>query len=337
MTIEEHVRIAPYTTFCSGGIARFFCVATSEAEVREALSFATKQQIPFFVLGGGSNVLFSDNGFDGLIVCMRNKGISYKETGSSVFVTAHAGEEWDTFVQDSVTRGLWGLENLSLIPGTVGASPVQNIGAYGVETKDVIDSVRVLDTRSGEIKTLSCSECEFGYRTSIFKKKEYKHLIILSVTYKLTRTPMPRLAYKDLKSFFGEATCPSLVEIREAVIGIRQEKFPELSLWGTAGSFWKNPIVSKAKLDELRGMWPELPAFSVSGDLYKIPLAWILDGGLHVKGYTVGHCRLFEKQPLVLVARKETPSHEIDAFASDVEKKVYDSTGITIEREVELV
>ena len=337
MTIEENVKIAPYTTFCSGGSARFFSMATSEDELHEALSFAAKQQIPFFVVGGGSNVLFSDVGFDGLVICVRTKGISYAEKGSFVFVTAEAGEEWDAFVEDSVMHGLWGLENLSLIPGTVGASPVQNIGAYGVEIKDVIDSVRVLDTRSGEVKLLSCSECEFGYRSMSFKKKGRKHLIILSVTCRLTRTPTPRLAYKDIQSFFGANTSPSLREIREAVISIRQGKFPELSLWGTAGSFWKNPIISKAKLDELRVLWPELPAFSVSENEYKIPLAWILDIGLHLKGYMVGRCRLFEKQPLVLVAHKETPSHEIDAFARAIEKKVYDSTGITIEREVELV
>lgn len=337
MTIKEGVLLAPYTTFCSGGFARFFCTVTSEEELLDALSFAKKKHIPFFILGGGSNILFSDSGFDGLVIRMAMCGVKYEEKGDIVYVTAQAGEIWDAFVLKSLEKGLWGLENLSYIPGTVGASPVQNIGAYGVEVKDTILCVRVLDSDSGEFMALSRAECDFSYRKSIFKKKEYKKYIIVSVTYELTRIPNPRLEYKDVALFFGLGTTSSLEHIRNAIMAIRREKFPSLDMYGTAGSFWKNPIVSKEKIDELKKNWPELPTFSVSDGMYKIPLAWVLDVALHLKGYSVGACRLFEKQPLVLVSKKDTSSKEIELFAFDIEKRVYDVSGINIEREVELV
>lgn len=338
MTIETHVSLAPYTTFKIGGKADFFCRVSSGNELQEALRFAHEKQIPFFVLGGGSNVLIADEGYGGLVIKNEIKGFVEQERGDTVLITVGAGEWWDDVVSKTVTLGLWGLENLSLIPGTVGASPVQNIGAYGVEVMNVIDSVSAVHGVTGEEKIFTNAECGFAYRTSIFKKTEYKKYIITSVTFALSRIPRPILSYKDVKEFFAtkNIVAPSQREIREAVIAIRTQKFPDLSAVGTAGSFWKNPIISDELYGSLGTQHRDMPAFPSPVGV-KVSLAWILDHVCHLKGYALGRVHLFNKQPLVVVAEQGSSALDVNRLADFVVQDVKEKTGIDIEREVEWV
>lgn len=335
MTFQENVPLASHTTFRIGGTTRYFCVISDEGELREALSFASSRDLPFFILGGGSNVLVGDGEFEGLVIKMSARGIREEVSGDFVTLEVGAGESWDEFVAFCVDRGYWGIENLSLIPGTVGASPVQNIGAYGVEVKDVIESVFVVDSATGNSRTLSNSDCVFAYRDSIFKRPEGKTLIITSVLFRLSLSPRPNLSYKDLKEYFMNRNVaePTLSEIRQATISIRQSKFPDLSLFGTAGSFWKNPIVSTEAFESLKTAYPLMPSYPAGKDV-KIPLAWILDVVCGLKGHAKGRIHLFKNQPLVLTVETGATATEVNAFATEIEAVVRDKTGIIIEREV---
>jgi UDP-N-acetylmuramate dehydrogenase len=335
MNIQENIPLAPYTTFKVGGNARYFCSVKDIEGLKGALAFARARNLCIFILGGGSNIVIADVGFDGLVIKMDMKGASYEKKGQDIFVTAWAGEAWDDLVAKSVEWGAWGMENFSLIPGTVGAAPVQNIGAYGCEAKDTIESVQVIDSSTGEEKILSNSDCGFGYRDSFFKSSAGKSLVIVSVTFKLSAAPKPNLAYKDLKEFFVNQTAtPSHGEIREAIIKIRTGKFPDLSVIGTAGSFWKNPVMTQGQYDHLKAQYPNTPSFPAPAGMIKVPLAWILDNVCHLKGMMKGNVGLFEKQPLVLVAKKGATAAEIKAFESEIRATVKQNTALDIEPEV---
>jgi UDP-N-acetylmuramate dehydrogenase len=336
MKIEENISLADMTTFKVGGYARYFCVARDLDDLKEALAFAEEKKMPVTILGGGSNILVNEQGFDGLVVKMEMKGIKFFPDGEA---EAFAGENWDDFVKSSVSEGYWGLENLSGIPGTVGGSPVQNIGAYGVEISSVIDFVEVYDSNKGALRKLSVVECEFGYRDSMFKKPQGKDLVILYVRFKLSKKPSPVLGYKDLISYFSmpNAPEPTLENIRKAVLEVRAKKFPSLDEFGTAGSFFKNPIIKEEDYKRLCAQYPELPGFPAGSGLVKISLAWVLDNVLGFKGKKEGHVSLFEKQPLVLVVDKNASSEDVVRFSDEIAKAVFDKTGIKIEREVRMV
>ncbi|HVT75256.1 MAG TPA: UDP-N-acetylmuramate dehydrogenase [Candidatus Paceibacterota bacterium] len=352
MKISENIPLAPYTTFNVGGSARYFAVTRSEAEIQEAIAFAHEKGLSLFVLGGGSNIVVSDAGFGGLVLKMEMKGASHEVRDGCVYVTAWAGESWDDLVAKSVEWGAWGLENLSAIPGTVGAAPVQNIGAYGTEAMDVIESVSVIDRETGAARVLSNRECGFSYRDSVFKTDAGKKWIIISVTFKLSATPKPNLSYKDLKEYFS-ATLAAVVavsqsDIRDAVTKIRAGKFPDMSKVGTAGSFWKNPIISRDAYDALAARFPGIPSFpadapagtrEVSSDdaRVKIPLAWILDKVCDLKGYSTDNVGLFKNQPLVVVAYTDATAAEIRVFEESVRLIVKKKTGIDMEPEVGFV
>jgi UDP-N-acetylmuramate dehydrogenase len=338
MIFEEQIPLAPLTTFRIGGLARYFCIATSEAEVIEAFAFARARSLSTFVLGDGSNVLVGDAGFSGLVIQMGLKGIKESVSGDVVRVEVGAGESWDGLVDFCVQNGYWGMENLSLIPGTVGAAPVQNIGAYGCESKDIIESVRVIDSATGAARTLTNAECLFGYRDSLFKGPVGKSLIITNVTFVLSTVPRPNLAYKDLKEYFAKGTSvPALADIRAATISIRQSKFPDLFRFGTAGSFWKNPIISADAFAVLKTAHSLIPSYPAPSGRVKIPLAWILDVVCGLKGHAKGRVRLFEQQPLVLTVEFGATAGEVEAFAREIEDIVASKTGIIIEREVNSV
>ena len=347
MRIEENIDLSRHTTLKLGGKARYFAIASSLEELRESLSSAREKKLPAFVLGGGSNLLVSDSGFRGLVVKMSIIGATFEKKGSQAYVTAWAGENWDELVAKTVEWGAWGLENLSYIPGTVGASPVQNIGAYGTEVMNVVESVRAVDATTGKEKEFTNAECGFTYRDSIFKKTEYKKYIIVSVTYKLSLTPAPNLLYKDIKEYFAKkgAINPTQLDIRNAVIEIRKGKFPDLNEVGTAGSFWKNPIICREHYEGIKKLFPLIPSFPAtapagtrevyaSEEVVKVPLAWILDNICGLKGYAKGNVALYQKQPLVLVAHKGATAAEVLAFESEIAAKVKEKTGIIIEREV---
>jgi UDP-N-acetylmuramate dehydrogenase len=268
--IQENIPLAQYTTFKIGGKARYFCVIGDAGDLRQARSFAEKKNVPIFILGGGSNILVSDEGFPGLVVKNEIKGIFYeKQADGKTLVTVGAGENWDTFVADTISHNLGGLENLSGIPGTVGASPVQNIGAYGREVRSTIYSLTAIDQTTGEEKIFSQDECVFGYRNSFFKTPAGKKWIITQVCFLLDSNEAISIEYKDLTAYFSgrETAKLSRQDVRDAVLAIRFAKLPELKNLGTAGSFFKNVTISKEQYDDLKKKWPDLPGFELPSSI----------------------------------------------------------------------
>ena len=325
------------TTLKVGGDARYFCLADNLNDLKEAFAFAKHEKVPILILGGGSNLLIDDKGFDGLVIKINFLGLDFCEVGDSAEVIAGAGENWDSFVATTVEHQLSGLENLSGIPGTVGATPVQNVGAYGVEVKDLINWVEAVNLETGEVKKFSNRECHFGYRDSFFKTLAGKKFVIVRVSYLLGRKFQPRISYTDLASYFADQRPVSADEVRVAVLKIRAGKFPDLSKIGTAGSFFKNPIVHHSVASRLKSRYPELPTFSHQGEHVKVSLAWILDKICLLRGFRHKSTGLFEKQPLVLVNYGEATAEEIKNFSQMVKNKVQDATGIEIEEEVQIV
>lgn len=340
MQITQNVALAPYTTFGIGGPARFFAVAKSIDDVREALAFAKEKNSSVFALGGGSNLLVSDEGFDGLVVKIELTGISIEKSDEHVRIIASAGESWDGVVARAVEEGAWGTENLSGIPGSMGGAVVQNIGAYGAALSETLESVSVLDTKTGEIQTLTNEQCRFGYRGSIFKEEEGRY-VVLSATLELSSTPNPNLSYRDLQQRFGNnnrGQTPPLREIRGVILDIRAAKFPDIRTEGTAGSFFKNPIMTRVDAEALKKTYPDMPLFDMpETDGVKVPLAWLLDSALHMKGAHVGGARLFERQVLVIAAARNTSADDVKQLAHDVQKKVFEELKIKIEPEVKII
>ncbi|MBU2159112.1 UDP-N-acetylmuramate dehydrogenase [Patescibacteria group bacterium] len=332
MSIRENVPLRDLTTLRAGGTARYVIDCVDEASVREALSFAQEKHLPFAVLGQGSNVLASDSGFKGVVLRMQIQGITSEEGDDHVTLIAGSGVSWDALVTEAAQLGLWGIENLAGIPGTVGAAPVQNIGAYGAEIKETVAWVEVLNSETGDIEHIQNADCGFGYRDSRFKHEPW--LVILKVAFTLSKIAAPRIGYSDLaacKERGEDLSSPAA--IGEAVRTVRSKKFPDLAVSGTAGSFFKNPIVPSEKHAELAKRYGAVPSFPVEGGV-KIPLAFILDRVLGLKGFAEGNVSLFGNQPLVLVAGENATAKEIDLFATAIANKVYEETGIKIEREV---
>jgi UDP-N-acetylmuramate dehydrogenase len=336
MEIKEGVVLAPFTTFGIGGPARYSAEVSSIPELYEALDFATNKAIRVFVLGGGSNTLLPDSGFDGLVIKIEIQGIESVEEDDECLIVAGAGEGWDALVARSIEQNLWGLENLSSIPGTVGGAVVQNIGAYGAALSQTLEWVEVLDTIEKSTKTFKASDCKFGYRDSIFKQQPGRY-IVLFAAFRLFREPKRNLSYKDLSEIFENAQ-PSLREVRSAVLDIRKKKFPDVRVEGTAGSFFKNPIISETDAKKLQEKYPEMPIFSIPESLeIKIPLGWILDHVMHMRGYAHGNVRLFENQALVVVANKSATAKEVRDFMHEIQEKVLSECGMAIEPEVHIV
>ncbi len=344
MHIEENVPLAPLTTFHIGGSARYFVRVHTIGELIESLGWARDDNVATYVLGGGSNTLVPDVGFDGLVIKIEIGGLELQKDikkehavaeDDKIVVTAGAGESWDGVVAYAVERGLWGLENLSGIPGTVGGAVWGNIGAYGASVSQTLQWVEVYDKETEEVRQFDIGACAFGYRDSFFKQHAAQYVIVRAA-FAQARTPRPNLSYKDLAVRFTNVQHPTLTDIREAVLAIRKEKFPDLLVEGTAGSFFKNPILSKADADALVAKYPTMPVFAVpEADGVKIPLAWLLDKVLALRGTSVGSARLFERQPLVLVVSRGASSADVVALANTVRQKVSDTFSITLEQEVQ--
>lgn len=340
MKISENIPLAQYTTFKIGGPARFFCIVSSEQELVEAINFAKDKHLRLMVLGGGSNVLISDAGFNGLVVKNEIMGIEIiQETDQYTVAKVGAGEMWDDFVDWSVDKGLYGIENLSAIPGTVGAAPVQNIGAYGAEISDVIEQVRVFDTTTMSFSEMAKDKCGFEYRDSIFKKDKGRY-VVSQVVFKLAKTGNINIEYKDVKEYFEKNNKShelGLSDVREAVVNIRWGKLPDWKLWGTAGSFFKNPVISAERYEELKKKYPELPAWPGSGGRVKVSAAWILDKICDAKNIKRDNVGVYGKQALVVVAKNGATADEVVGFSRELMDLVLEKTGIKIEAEVEWV
>ena len=290
----------------------------------------------WYVLGGGNNILFTQR-FAGTLLKPVGKGIKIKaQIDDSVIVEAEAGVEWDDLVAWSVERDLWGMENLSLIPGTVGAAPVQNIGAYGAEAKDVIERVHFFDVEDRKHHTLGCAECRFAYRESIFKHELKGRAIITSVEFRLSKSSQPSLGYGDLAKEVELRGGATLKNIREAVCAIRQSKLPDTAVLGNAGSFFKNPIVNKEVSERLKAEYDSMPIYPVSEHKCKLAAGWLIDqAGL--KGYRKGNVGVHERQALVLVNFGGATGAEVIALSEEVRERVFAKFGINIDPEVNIL
>lgn len=336
-TIQENVPLAELTTFKIGGKARFFVRAKSETEIIEALEFAEKNSLEVFILGGGSNVLIADKGFDGLVLQIALKGISFEARKNRIFVTARAGENWDNFVKTCVEQNLAGIECLSGIPGFVGGTPVQNVGAYGQEVSETIVSVRCFDRTTREIKEFTNAECGFAYRTSIFNTTRKNHYIVLVVTYVLEENGEPKIVYADLKNYFGDKQA-TLAKTRKAVLQIRAAKSMVIDASDintrSAGSFFKNPIVSKEKFARMCARFgATIPSYSVDDATLKIPAAWLIEKSGFQKGYVKGNVGLSAKHTLAIVNLNNAAAKDVLALKEEIQTQVKKRFGIELQPE----
>ena len=339
MRIEEHVALAPYTTFKIGGSADYFCNVRTKRDLEDALAFCRKKSIPFYIVGGGSNLLISDSGFRGLVIKIELRGRLSRDIDTNfVEVSVAAGENWDTFVEEAVLRGVCGIENLSGIPGSVGGTPIQNVGAYGAEVADVIVSVTACNAETGTWHRFTADECKFDYRTSYFKTLVGRKYIISEVTFRLQKQGRLNTSYKDLTNYFIEhKELPTLLSVRRAVLEIRSRKFPDLQTYGTAGSFFKNPIVSASVAARVCKLFPNIPLFPVSKNKTKIPAAWLIEHVGGFKGSTSRNVGSFQNQALVVVNYGDAKADDVMEFGNNIINDIYAKTGIQLEREVQLV
>ena len=334
VAIKTRFPLAPFTTFRIGGPARFFIEATTEEEARAAMLFARAHNLPLFPLGAGSNVLVPDEGVAGVVLRLALREISFETAGDDELLVAGAGTPWEEVVAAAGERSIFGIENLAGIPGTIGGAAVQNIGAYGAELSEVFEYADVIDSLSGKRRRIGRSEAAFAYRSSFFK--EHRELIIVRVALRLAKFARVNVGYPDLAQALASGTpLTTPLEVARMVRAIRTAKLPSLAEEGTAGSFFKNPLLSHEHAAALASRFPGLPVFPQAGDCTKVSLAWILDHVLALKGHARGRVRLYEKQPLIMVAERSATSAEVDALASEVRDRVCAATGITIEREVE--
>lgn len=336
LNIEKNISLADHTTLKVGGVADHFVEVSSVEELKEVLEFAKQTPAPPLILGGGSNILVSDEGYRGLVIKNSITGRSFEKTGDVVSLTCGAGEMLDEVVSDTVLQDLWGMENLSSIPGTIGATPIQNVGAYGVEVSSLITKVIAINIETLKEKIFTNDDCRFSYRDSFFKTDEGRKWVVTQVVFKLSTKPNPQLDYKDLQQL-REIKEITPATIRSAVKEIRLQKFPDWKVVGTAGSFFKNPIISKGSFEELRSKYPEIKGYSLDGNKIKVSLGWILDNVCGLRGYCIEGVCLYEKQALVLVNMSAKKAKTIDEFVEYVVAEVKKKTGIEIEREVRSV
>ena len=335
LQFEKNVDLLPHNTFGISAIAKEFVRLDESAHVEEALEYVRKTKINHLVLGGGSNILFTQN-VDALVLQNRLFGIELeKEDGMHVYVRVAAGENWHNFVLHCIRNKWAGVENLSLIPGCVGASPMQNIGAYGVEMSSVLHYVEAVNIYTSERQTFSLSDCELGYRESIFKRKEKGNWFITHVGFKLNKRPVFHIEYGAIAEELDkmEIDTLSIKHISQAVIAIRSSKLPDPKVLGNAGSFFKNPTVDLSVLRAIQTHDEKIPFYPVNENTVKIPAGYMIE---HAgwKGKRVGNCGVHEKQALVLVNYGGATGHEIFTLSTAVMTDVKNKYGIELEREV---
>jgi UDP-N-acetylmuramate dehydrogenase len=342
MNILEHVPLAPLTTLGVGGSARYFAEARTESQVREAVQFARSRDLPLFVLGGGSNLLVADGGFNGLVLKIALCGIERYAAGNDVTFRVAAGDNWEAFVARTVEEDCAGIECLSGIPGSVGGTPVQNVGAYGQEVSDTIREVEGFDIHTLQPKTFSNAECRFAYRTSIFNTTQRDRYVVLRVSFALRRGGKPAVRYADLqKVFANSAGTPTLLQVRNAVREIRRSKamllVPGDDDSRSAGSFFKNPIVPQSQFEDLemslRSRHLTLPSYPASNGFRKLSAAWLVEHAGFAKGYTHGAAAISRRHALAIVNRGGATAAEIVALKDEIQSRVSLEFGIELNPE----
>lgn len=324
--------LKPLTTFAVPAKAKFYAEVKSLDELRRLLSHPELSCEQRLVLGGGSNILFTKD-FEGLVIGMRIDFLEeLGETEQSRTIRVGAGRSWSQLVDELIERGWSGLENLALVPGTVGGAAVQNIGAYGLEAAERIVKVECLDARTLEPRVFDVSECDYGYRSSIFKSDQYADLIVLSVVFELPKTFEPRIAYKELAAFFDGKMPQTPAEVAEAVKSIRRKKLPDPAVIPNAGSFFKNPVVTRIKQRHLLEDMPQLVSYPLAGGRAKLAAGWLIEA-VGMKGRRVGDAAVYERQALVLVNYGNATGEQIMALAAEVASKVRLRFGVKLEPE----
>ena len=349
ITIQQNVPLAPLTTIGLGGSARLFVSCRTLEQLCEALQYARDRTLRVHILGGGSNVIFSDKGFNGLVIRVEMKGVTFADEGDSVTVGAAAGEEWDHFVQQCIGRGLAGIECLSGIPGLVGATPIQNVGAYGQEVSQTIVRVRAVNRTTLEARDFSNADCHFGYRQSFFKSSDGSNFVVTGVTFRLQKHGLPAIRYPELQRFLDSSTAwqslptekQKLQAVRDAVLTLRKRKSMVLDASDphsrSVGSFFTNPILGDEELNEVRTRWSNsgekepIPTFP-SSEGTKIPAAWLVEKAGFRKGYRAGGVGVSQNHSLALV-NYGGATHELLDLADRIQKSVLDRFGISLERE----
>jgi UDP-N-acetylmuramate dehydrogenase len=336
LEIKEYVDISEHSTLKIGGQFRYFTEVHDISELTSIYLFAKEKNVPIFILGGGSNIVFSDGVINVLAVKMKILGFSAQGGSASggenheyVDIKAGAGENWDKFVEKTVEMNLAGLESLSAIPGTVGATPVQNVGAYGAEVKDTIVSVEVFDTRDNTIKNLSNADCKFSYRDSIFKNEAKGRYVILSVTYRLKN--FAPVLFKE-----GGKGGGNLKQRRQEIIETRWKKLPHPEETPNVGSFFKNPFVKKEIAEKILKDYPDAKFFPVDENTTKVPAGWLIENA-GLKGKSFGNVSVYEKNALVLVNNGEATKEDLMIAKNEIVKIVFEKFGITLEQEPEIV
>ena len=335
MLIKEDFCLKPFNTFGIEVFARRLAIITSQADLAELYEEDQLNDSSLLVLGEGSNVLFTKH-YEGLVLLNQIRKFKVeKEDDNFVYLRVNSGENWSCLVDHTVENGWGGLENLSLIPGTVGAAPVQNIGAYGAEFKEAMVNLEAFDLQTGEVKTFTNKDCEFGYRSSIFKTKYKRRFFIISILIRLKKQPILNLEYGPLKTAFQDTTIDSISvkEVSETVKSIRRSKLPEPHLLGNAGSFFKNPVVPFSKIEKLISKFPDMPFYKVDDQHYKIAAGWLIEK-CDWKGKRIGDTGVHEMQALVLVNYDKATGQDIFNLSQKIRESVSDKFGVKLEREV---
>jgi UDP-N-acetylmuramate dehydrogenase len=336
-TLQQNISLKPYNTFGIDVRAKYFAEIKSEAQLAELFNNPILKTEKLLVLGGGSNMLFTED-FNGIVVKISIEGMRYVIEDHGVRVNAGGGVVWNDLVNYCVDHGFAGIENLSLIPGTVGASPIQNIGAYGVELKDVFSSCRAFEIASGQIKTFEYADCKFGYRDSIFKNELKNQYIITEVSFRLSKQAKLQTHYGAITAELQKRHIaePTIADIAQVVAAIRVSKLPDPKTIGNAGSFFKNPIISKAQFDDLVAKFPDVVNYPAPDDKVKIAAGWLIEE-CGFKGKVVGETGTWKNQALVLVNHGHASGQEVYIFSEQIIETVYTKFGVMLEREVNIL
>lgn len=337
MDVLTNISLADYSTMRLGGTARALATVTSKEQLLEALEWTKKHRVNFLVLGGGSNVIFSD-GFDGLIILNRIPGFEVTETDNGVLIKIGAGENWDETVRRTVSLGLTGIEALSLVPGTAGATPVQNVGAYGQEIADAFVQLEAYDLGAGQFVTLNKEACGFRYRNSIFKDTSNRRYIITSITLRLQKANPKPPFYAALQRYLDEHHITEFTPqaIRDAVIAIRTKKLPDPAKLPNTGSFFKNPIVDTEQFSQLAKNYPDIPHWDTKDGRIKLSAGWLIEhAGL--KGYAAHGMKTYEHNALVAINEHASSYAQLKKFKDEIATKVQERFGVQLEQEPELI
>lgn len=343
--MKNNVSLQPYNSFGFPATARHFVEINGIDELRQLIQTPEFKQEKHLILSGGNNILFTEDFFDGMVILMNTKGIDVLfEDGEDVVIRAQAGEDWPEFVKEMVCRGLYGVENLAHIPGKVGAAPVQNIGAYGMELKDSFLQCQAMNLTTGELRVFTNEACRFGYRESIFKHELKGQYVIVSVDFQLSRQGELKLEYGNIKAYLEQngMVHPTLLQLHDAICAIRDAKLPDVKKIGSAGSFFKNPVIPAEKFEALQRQYPEIPHYPDAEGMVKVPAGWLIEHSgptdtLSWKGWRDEHVGVYEKQALVLVHYGGGKAKDIVQLAQRIQESVEGKFGIQIRPEVNFV